>query len=290
MQVIAFQDPATGRFFGSQELLSQHLAEQAILDQAKAVVAAATQRLQEMGPQIAQNLVTPADMVSLTTEFYEELLPLLHTIAPLRRGRKPKQLKLVSVSANDPRITPGNQADPAKFSVHLQVLLSSEPLYGCNPLGDGITPYEVMKGFSSHCGGCSTNDDGTYVMSYYMQAPLSLLPKMSERIAELKTLHQAKEQHENAVTTAQTVALSWDAEVQRLQALLERAREAAATAAAHRNQVAIELEAREREVSAKEAVKLPFVEDVRWKASFAGFEQALELYASEDAPTALLYL
>lgn len=290
MQVVAFQDPTSGQFFGSQHLLDQHLAEQAALDQAKAAVEAATQRLREMGPQVAQSLVSPADLVRLTTAFYTELLPLLHTIAPLRRGRKPKQLKLVSVSATDPRITPGNRADPSAFSVHLKVVLSSEPAYGYNPLGNGIAPYEVMQGFTTNGGGCHTKDDGTYSMGYEMRAPLSLLPKMTQRIAELKALYLVKQQHEEAVATAQTVALAGDIEVQRLQGLLTRAREAAESAAVHRNQVAAELDAHERAVSGNAAAQIPFVEDERWRTSVAGFEKALELHASEDAPTALRYL
>lgn len=293
MQVIAFQDPETGQFFGTQALLDEHLSGRAAAVQERQAEENAKSRMAELQFHVANNMATPADLVRLTSELYTEFLPLMHALARPGRGkdqRRAKPIALVSVAAQDYVITPATSTAVAEFACNLEVVLSSEPWFECNPAGGDITPYELLAGFASGCGGCHCLDDGTYRMSYYMRAPLSKLPKMVARLQELKELYGVKVDHDDAVRAAEERASAQDEVASRLRSELIAAREALTVAAKKHEQCAAELTARDALVRADAAAQTPFVQAEQWGALLDGFGDSLDMYASDDAPTALRYL
>lgn len=293
MQVIAFKDPATGQFFDTQELLDEHLSGRAAAARVRQAEEDARRRMAELPLHVANNIASPGDLVRLTSELYTEYLPLMNSLAPAGRGKNPRRatpVTLVSVTAQDYVITPAITTAGAEFSCNLEVVLSSEPRFECNPAGGDITPYEMLAGFTSNCGGCHCLDDGTYRMSYYMRAPLSKLPRMTARLQELKVLYNVKVRHDDAVRAAEEHASAHDEVASHLRTELLSAREALAAAAKKHEQCEAELAARDALVRAGAAAQLPFVQAEQWGALLDGYGDSLDMYASDEAPTALRFL
>lgn len=284
MQIEAFKDPVSGKIFESQQELDDfvHLRKQEAEKAAR--IAAIRARLLELRTLVANTLTAPAELAGLVQSTYKEVLELLDELATLRNVRRTKaELKskvgVRSVKAHCFRFKPADYSvyrtqPEVYFEVNLEMTLSRDSYYRlfCDEMPD-LDYRTVITGLETHSGGCSNDDEtGEYHIDYFVRIPLSKLPLMRPRVAQLLALETAKLEYDRDLESAQWKARRNSAEVAQAEAEVEEAEIALRAAVAHRNALRDKAEELADSVAEAVAKDMPFTAQEQLEKAQVGFE------------------